>query len=121
MNRREVEIPDGWALTLNRQMHRKLDGNPRNSYIPDVMTHDTQTALLTTVNAPYQNQLDAGGLAAALKSGNVALGQVSSFFMEIDVETQKAFALEHGISNDTLAHVASVFQDWSGQSVALAT
>ncbi|MEO4040838.1 hypothetical protein AAFN47_04425 [Hoeflea sp. CAU 1731] len=85
------------------------------------MTLDMQTALLTTVNASYQDQLDAGGLAVALKSENAALGQVSSFFMKIDGETQKAFALEHGISNDALAHVASVFQDWSGQSVALAT
>lgn len=83
------------------------------------MTHDMQTALLTTVNAPYQNQLDASGLAAALKSANVALGQVSSFFTETGVETQKAFAVEHGISADALTHVAGAFQGWSGQSVAL--
>lgn len=83
------------------------------------MTHDMQTALLTTVNAPYQNQLDAGGLAAALKSEDVYVGQVSSFFTETDVETQKAFAFEHGISADALTHVAGVFQDWSGQPVPL--
>lgn len=83
------------------------------------MTHNMQTALLTTVNAPYQNQLDAGGLAAALKSGEVTLGQVSSFFTETAVETQKAFAHQHGISPDVLSDVASTFQDWSGHSVAL--
>lgn len=83
------------------------------------MTQDMQTALLTTVNAPYQMQLDADGLAAALKSGDVALGQVSSFFTETAVETQKAFADQHGISADALADVAGSFQDWSGQSVAL--
>lgn len=83
------------------------------------MTHDMQTALLTTVNAPYQNQLDAGELAAALKNEHVVLGQVSSFFTETDVETQKAFAIEHGMSVDALAHVAGVFRDWSGQSAPL--
>lgn len=83
------------------------------------MTHDMQIALLTTVNSPYQNQLDASDLAAALKSENVALAQVSSFFTETDVEAQKAFAIEHGISVDDLTHVAGVFQDWSGQSAPL--
>ena len=83
------------------------------------MTQDMQTALLTTVNAPYQNQLDAGELAAALKSENVALGQVSSFFTETDVETQKSFASDHGISDTALTHIAGVFQEWSGQMVPL--
>lgn len=83
------------------------------------MTHDLQTALLTTINAPYQNQLDAGGLAAALKSGNLDLGQVSSFFTEISVETQKAFAAQHDIAAAALADLAGAFQDWSGQSVPL--
>ena len=83
------------------------------------MTHDMQIALLTTVNAPYQIQLDAGALATALKSENVSLGQVSSFFTETDVEAQKAFAIANGISVDALTHVAGVFQGWSGQSVPL--
>ncbi|MCP4303846.1 MAG: hypothetical protein GY788_02990 [bacterium] len=78
-----------------------------------------QKALLTTVNAPYRNQLDAGELAAALKNGDVALGQVSSFFTETGIETQKAFAKEHDISANALAKVADAFQQWSGQSVAL--
>lgn len=83
------------------------------------MTHDLQTALLTTVNAPYQNQLDAGALAAALKSGDLVLGQVSSFFTEADVEMQKAFAAQHNIAADALTDLAGAFQDWSGQSVPL--
>lgn len=84
------------------------------------MTDAKQIALLlTTVNAPYKTQLDASELAAALKDGDVALGQVSSFFTEIDVETQMAFAAQYGISSDTLAEVAGSFQVWSGQSVAL--
>ena len=71
------------------------------------------------MNAPYQNQLDAGGLAAALKNGNLALGQVSSFFTETDVETQKAFAAQHDIAVAALTDLAGAFQDWSGLSVPL--
>jgi len=84
-----------------------------------MMTHDIQTALLTIVNAPYQNQLGAGELAAEFKTGDVALGQVSPFFTETAIEGQKAFAHEHGISPAMLSDIAGIFQDWSGQSVAL--
>ena len=83
------------------------------------MTVDVQTALLTTVNAPYQVQLDAGALAVALSAGDVALGQVSSFFTETSVDAQKAFAHEQGISTDTLKLAAVAFKNWSGQYVAL--
>lgn len=83
------------------------------------MTADMQTVLLTTVNAPYQNHLDVSGLAAALMDGNVALGQVSSFFTETTVDLQKDFADQQGISLDILMQVAGAFKDWSGQDVAL--
>lgn len=84
------------------------------------MTKAMQTALMTTVNAPYQQQVSAGGLALALTNGEIASAQVSSFFTETDVEMQKAFAADHGITLDALVHVASQFQAWSGQPVALA-
>lgn len=83
------------------------------------MKNEMQATLLTTVNAPYQKQLDASGLAAALKEGNLALGQVSSFFTETAVETQKAFAKKYGIAPDVLSDIATTFKDWSGQSVPL--
>jgi len=83
------------------------------------MTADMQTVLLTTVNAPYQNHLDAGELAAALIGGNIALGQVSSFFTEIEIDLQKAFAQEQGIPSEVLVQVADAFKNWSGQDVAL--
>ena len=85
------------------------------------MTHETQALLLTTVNAPYRNQMDACALATALRNRCVNVGQVSSFLTEIEVETQVAFAIEHDISVETLEQVARVFQDWSGQSVPLAS
>lgn len=56
------------------------------------MKHDLQTTLLTTVNAPYQNYFDAGQLAHAIKHGEIVSGQVSSFFTEVSIEAQKAFA-----------------------------
>jgi hypothetical protein len=83
------------------------------------MSLETQTALLTTVNAPYQNCLDESGLAAALLEDKIALGQVSSFLTEIDAVEQKSFALEFGISVEKLTQVAQSFTNWSGQTAAL--
>lgn len=85
------------------------------------MTHTMQTAMLTTVNAPFQTYLDAEGLACAICYGEITLGQVSSFYTETAVESQKAFAAAHGISAATLVETATNFSNWSGQSVALAT
>lgn len=84
------------------------------------MTQAMQTALLTTVNAPYQNYLDAGGLSVAISNGDIKLGQICSFFTETDANTQKAFAAEFGISHDKLSDVAKDFSNWSGQEVELA-
>jgi len=85
------------------------------------MTHPMQTALMTTVNAPYQVTLDAGALAAALQTGQIELGQIASFFTETPVAAQKAFASSFGVSSETLAQTAKKFADWSGQPVVLAT
>ncbi len=85
------------------------------------MTHDMQTALLTTVNAPYQNYMDAGALSVAIKQGEVSIGQVGSFYTETSVDTQMAFANEFDIPTEILTHVASTFMDWSGQTVSLLT
>lgn len=38
------------------------------------MKQDTLTALLTTVNAPYQTYLDGRALAAALTAGDITIG-----------------------------------------------
>lgn len=62
------------------------------------MTQAIQTAMLTTVNAPYQDYLDAGELAAAISNAGFTLGQVGSFFTEIPAETQLAFGQEMGIN-----------------------
>lgn len=83
------------------------------------MTHEMQSTLLTTVNAPYQTYLDGSALAAALSAGDVKLGQVNSFFTETSAEDQKAFAKLHGIPESVLVETAEAFADWSGQDLAL--
>jgi hypothetical protein len=84
------------------------------------MTKAMQTALLTTVNAPYQTSLDAGELAVALCMHDIKLAQVGSFLTETPVDAQIAFAEAHGISKAELAATATQFANWSGQPVALA-
>lgn len=83
------------------------------------MTHEMQTALLTTVNAPYQTYLDGGALAAALNAGDISKGQVNSFFTETTVADQKAFAKLHGVPDETLTSTAIAFAAWSGQKTPL--
>jgi len=85
------------------------------------MTYEMQTALLTTVNAPYQNCLDASAVSADIKQGEIAIGQVGSFYTETSVDVQMAFAHEFDISTEVLTHVAGTFTDWSGQAVSLLT
>lgn len=84
------------------------------------MTQTMQTAILTTVNAPFQTYLDADALACAISTGDMATGQVGSFYTETAVEAQKAFATAYGITDDVLVQTAAEFSNWSGQSVALA-
>jgi len=83
------------------------------------MTQEMQTALLTTVNAPYQTYLDGSALAAALNAGDITNGQVSSFFTETTVADQKAFAKLHGLPDETLTATATAFAAWSGQKPPL--
>ncbi len=83
------------------------------------MNLEMQTVLMTTLNAPYQTHLDAGALAAAIKTNDVSTGQIASFFSETAVDMQKAFAEDFGISSDQLTQAAQSFAHWSGQTVAL--
>lgn len=83
------------------------------------MTKEMQPALLATVNAPYQTYLDGAALAVALNAGDIAKGQVNSFFMETTLEQQKAFAKFHGVLEETLIATAVAFATWSGQKLAI--
>ena len=80
-------------------------------------------AVLTTVNAPYSEQLDAAQLAACLSDVELAKrywGHVDNFLSEVPVATQVEFALAHGISPHRLAALATSFSQWSGQTYPLA-
>lgn len=79
--------------------------------------------VLTTVNAPYSEQLDAMALVQCLLDTNFAIskpGHVSSFFGEVAPETQIAFASQFGIDAQALAKAAHAFADYSGQTYPLA-
>ncbi len=79
--------------------------------------------VLTTVNAPYGNKLDAQALAHCLldpQAAKQACGPISSFFGEVQPELQIAFARMHGISEAQLVAAAKAFAAYSGQSYPLA-
>jgi hypothetical protein len=79
--------------------------------------------VLTTVNAPYSNKLDAQGLVNCLLDPSLAkaaCGPMSSFFGDVKPELQIAFAEMHGINNAQLVAAAKTFAEFSGQSYPLA-
>lgn len=79
--------------------------------------------VLTTVNAPYSEQLDAPTLANCLIDQTAAKakpGHMSSFFGEVDPALQSRFAESFGISHAALVTAAKAFADYSGESYPLA-
>lgn len=80
-------------------------------------------SVLTTVNAPYSEQLDSAALAHCLSTLDLAKqfpGQVSSFLGEVPLAQQIEFAAAHEISLDSLKTLASDFSAWSGESYPIA-
>ncbi|MER9470823.1 hypothetical protein NKI82_34385 [Mesorhizobium sp. M0482] len=78
---------------------------------------------LTTVNAPYSEQLDGVALAHCLSDLNLAKqypGQVSTFLGEVPVEQQMEFAAARQIAVDDLKAFAAHFSAWSGETYQLA-
>lgn len=83
----------------------------------------SMTSVLTTVNAPYSEQLDGKTLAHCLRVRSAALnkpGHMSSFFGEVPPDAQKKFAASHGISEAALIKAARAFASYSGESYPLA-
>jgi hypothetical protein len=79
--------------------------------------------ILTTVNAPYSQKLDAQALANCLLHSEAALaapGHMSTFFGEVQPDLQIAFADLVNISQEQLAASAKAFANYSGESYALA-
>jgi hypothetical protein len=78
---------------------------------------NVDSLVLATVNAPYGKKLDAAALAGYLRapvSMRMAVGPMSSFFYDVDIDLQKRFALSHGISLNALGAAAALFGTWSG-------
>jgi hypothetical protein len=81
------------------------------------------TLVLTTVNAPYSEQLDAQALAHCLIDPTAAKakpGHMSSFFGEVDPALQMSFAAEFNIPHAALVAAARAFAEQSGESYPLA-
>jgi len=79
--------------------------------------------ILTTVNAPFRNALDAGQLAACLMDVSAAKlnsGQVSAFFGEVPVDDQVAFAKAKDIPLTLMTKVAKAFSAYSGETYPIA-
>lgn len=82
----------------------------------------TLATVLTTVNAPYGEQLDGAALAHCLSDLALAKehpGQVSAFFGEVSVAQQLEFAAAHHIPDQDLKAFAALFAAWSGESYQL--
>ena len=81
------------------------------------------TLVLTTVNAPYSEQLDARALACCLSDQAAAKakpGHMSSFFGEVDPALQVAFAESFNITHSAVVSAAKAFAEYSGESYPLA-
>jgi hypothetical protein len=78
---------------------------------------NVDSLVLATVNAPYSKKLDAAALVEYLRvpaSMRKAVGPMSSFFYDVDIDLQRKFALSHGISPNALGAAAALFGTWSG-------
>ena len=85
--------------------------------------HMSPDLVLTTVNAPYSQHLDAYELVAFLLDHSAAKtvpGHMSSFFGEVKPELQIEFAQMFGVSEPQLVAAAKSFATYSGQSYPLA-
>jgi hypothetical protein len=79
--------------------------------------------ILSTVNAPYSQKLDARALADCLLHTNAALaapGHMASFFGDVKPRLQIAFAHLVNVSQEQLVASAKAFANYSGESYALA-
>ncbi|MDB5504844.1 MAG: hypothetical protein JWR89_4746 [Tardiphaga sp.] len=91
--------------------------------MPAPVKHMSPDLVLTTVNAPYSQHLDALELVGFLLDHSAAKtvpGHMSSFFGEVKPELQLEFASMFGISKPQLVAAARSFATYSGQPYPLA-
>ncbi len=82
---------------------RELQGKPVNWFDPKTVV----ACVLSQVNAPCRRRLTAEELAEALRTGNIDLMQVDSYFTELDVDAQRIFAAELGVPEHLLLRTAT--------------
>jgi hypothetical protein len=83
----------------------------------------TVALVLTTINVPHREHLDAEGLAKCLRDEAAAKavpGHMSSFFAEVGPNLQLEFARLFNISHAELVTAARAFAKYSGESYPLA-
>ena len=89
-----------------------------------ILRHDmSPTLILTTVNAPYSEQLTAQELANCLldpAAAKAVPGHMSSFFGEVKPALQVSFASLFNITESELVAAAKTFAVYSGESYPLA-
>ena len=94
---------------------KALQGKPLNWFEPKAVI----ACVVGTVNASCRERLSAEELAGALRSGDIELPQVDSFFLEIDLDAQNIFAAELGVPEDMLRRTAEAYAEYSCREVPL--
>jgi hypothetical protein len=78
---------------------------------------DVDALVLAKVNAPHRRMLSADDIVSLLSNPakmRSAIGPMSSFFYELDLELQQDFARFHGVSPSSLDTATNLFDQWSG-------
>ncbi len=86
---------------------KELQGKPVNWFDPKTVV----ACVLSQVNAPCRRRLTAEELAVALRTGNIDLMQVESYFTELDVDAQRIFAAELDVPEHLLLRTATALSE----------
>ena len=94
---------------------KALQGKPLNWYDPKSVI----ACVIATLNASCRERLSAEELAEALRTGNVELPQVESFFLVKDLDAQRIFVAELGVPESALHQAAEAYAEYSNRDVPM--
>ena len=92
-----------------------LQGKPLNWFDPKSVI----ACVVGTVNAPYRERLSAEELAEALGPVTSNCPKVGSFFLEMDLDAQRIFAVELGVPEGALRRTAEAYAEHSNRDLPL--
>lgn len=118
---KQAIYPENADANLHAWQH-ELVRSPGKYYFTGAM-NTSLASILTTVNAPYSEQLDDAELARCLTDLDLAIqhpGHISAFLGEVPPALQVEFADAHQIPVPTLKAFAVAFGAWSGENYPLA-